>query len=137
MRKIYFAIPAIILVIALIPFFIHFNESSSVVCVIGSAKISNFTLPIEKRLHINATEYINVTVKNTGNSAVAICYIRQGSITVPGYDIVVIANGSKYYGSSIPPGVNKLTLLIVGYAIKNSNVVMYLANGQLVELKVF
>ncbi|BFI75893.1 hypothetical protein [Sulfurisphaera ohwakuensis] len=138
MRKIYFIIPIVILIVGLIPLLItHVKESSSgTVYIIGNVKVGQSKIPIEQKLGINATEYINLTAKNSGNEAIAICYIRQGDTTIPGYNITVIVNGSEEYGSSIPPGINNLTLLILGYKIEENTTAayMYLGNGQLVEL---
>ncbi|QIW22755.1 hypothetical protein EWF20_00305 [Sulfolobus sp. S-194] len=137
MRKIYFAIPIVILIAGLIPLLItHVKESSSgIIYVIGNVKIGYSTIPIEQKLDINATEYINLTVKNSGDEAIAICYIKQGDVTIPGYNITAIVNGITDYGSSIPPGISNLTLLISGYKIEeNITAYVYLGNGQLLEL---
>ncbi|AWR96778.1 hypothetical protein DFR86_03875 [Acidianus sulfidivorans JP7] len=136
MNKIYFIIPIILLIIGLIPFFfVHLHgPNNSEVCIIGTPKVGYSYIPIESEFHVNASEYINITIKETGNQAEAICYIRQDGNTIPGFNVTVIVNGSRDYGSSIPPGINNITLLLTGYTLENTTAYMYLENGQNIEL---
>ncbi|ARM75269.1 hypothetical protein [Acidianus manzaensis] len=137
MKKIYFIIPIILLIIGLIPLIMHVHLSaynSSEVCVVSNAKVGYSYIPLEYEFHINASEYINITVKEIGNEVTAICYISQGGTTIPGFNVTVIANGNRDYGSSIPLGVNNLTLLLTGYTLQNTTADIHLENGQILEL---
>lgn len=121
MKKIYFIIPAVILIIGTLPLLL-FHSSSSKVTVIY-AKI----VKTEKtEFGINASYCIFMTVDNTGK-AVAICYINSQGNTIPFNDIHVIYD-STLYGDSIPPGENNITILV------NTNnlqppLLIYLSNG--------
>ncbi|WP_369609434.1 hypothetical protein [Sulfurisphaera javensis] len=125
MRKIFFLIPIIILIIGIIPFLTSFHSSQGKVIVICS-KIGKGYLKIEKEFGLNLTNYVILIINNTGKT-IAICYIRTNSTTISFNDIYVISNG-KYYGDSIPSGYNNITILINGTITIPFSI--YLSNGE-------
>lgn len=125
MRKIYFIIPVVILIIGLLPlFFFHSQGSGKVVLI--CAKIEKPT-KTQNILDVNVSNAIILVVNNTGKEAVAICYIRDPNNTIPFNDIYVIYNG-KPYGDSIPPGFSNLTVLV--NASIETPFTIYLSNSQ-------
>ncbi len=128
MKKIYFIIPLLILIVALIPLIFISHHSSPQIEVLGNATLGYGYLTLEKSIGENASmNYINVSVNNPGNSE-AICYAKNDGNTISFMCIYVFANG-KYYGDSIPPGVNNLTIMF-NYTITPSSIDFYLGNGQ-------
>ncbi|AWR93261.1 hypothetical protein [Acidianus brierleyi] len=128
MKKIYFLIPLIILIIALIPLIFISHHTISQVEVEGEGILGYGYLSLEKGIGENISMYyINVTVNNPGKSE-AICYAKNNDNTISFNCIYVFVNG-KYYGESIPPGLNNITIL-VNHNITLPYLDLYLGNGQ-------
>ncbi len=128
MRKIYFLIPIIILIVALIPLAFIPHHSNSQIEVKGEGILGYGYLPLEKGIGENISMYyVNVTLNNPGKSE-AICYVKNNGNTISFNCIYLFANG-KYYGDSIPPGLNNITIMI-NYNITYSYIDLYLGNGQ-------
>ncbi len=129
MRKIFFVIPIIVLVISATPlFFIHGRPTSDSVDLDGTAQVGHGYLSLDRVIGLNySTSYVNFTVDNHGSESEAICYARTDGATISFNDIYVFVDG-RYYGQSIPPGVHDLTV-VFNYNFSSSKVEFFLSNG--------
>lgn len=128
MKKIYFLIPIIILIIAFIPLVFISSHTTSKVEIESEGILGYGYLPLEKEIGENSSMYyINVTLNNLGKSE-AVCYAKNGGNTIS-FNCIYIFVNDKYYGESIPAGLNNITIMI-NHNITLTYLDLYLEDGQ-------
>ncbi|BBG23474.1 hypothetical protein IC006_0758 [Sulfuracidifex tepidarius] len=127
MKKIYFLIPVVVLIVALVPLAIlSYHPAPSVEPTNGV--LGHGYLQLEKKIGENVSMYyVNLTIDNPGKPE-AVCYAENNGNTIPFNYIYIFADG-RFYGDSIPSGVNNLTIMI-DQNVTLPSLELHLSDGQ-------